>query len=73
MIYVKAYSELTRKLCAELILRRAVPVGDTPLGYVLELIRDEYGLAKTEGWETAEAVVRHFGLHEFNNQSKPKR
>jgi len=56
------YREMVTAMSEESIRAAAVREGDKPFGYVLEYIRDNYGLSKIEGWDTAEAICKHFNI-----------
>ena len=45
---------------AQSIRQCAARNGEKPFGYVLDYIKDMYGLTKSEGWDTAQAVCRFF-------------
>jgi hypothetical protein len=56
------YREMVATMSEESIRAAAAREGDKPFGYVLEYIRDNYGLSKIEGWDTAEAICKHFNI-----------
>ena len=62
MINNKIYKEMTTKLHAWIIRSCADKNGETPFGYIIDYIKDEYNLSKIEGWDTAKAVCEYFGF-----------
>lgn len=54
------FDELKTKLHSEQIRQCAARNGERPFGYVLDYIKDMYGLTKSEAWDTAQAVCRFF-------------
>lgn len=49
-----------RKFTAEQIRTCARNNNEKPFGYVIDYIKDMYGLSKIEAWDTAQAVCRFF-------------
>lgn len=49
-----------RKFTAEQIRTCARNNDEKPFGYVIDYIKDMYGLSKIEAWDTAQAVCRFF-------------
>lgn len=56
------YDEVCCVLTRERILRNAKRNGELPFGFVIDYIKDIYGICKSEGWETAKAVCKYFNL-----------
>ena len=59
----KILEELKRKLTRDSILDGSERDEESPMGYLLTYIRDNYNLPKTDGWSIAEAVLEHFNLN----------
>lgn len=57
-IFVELSTELTR----EHIIRKAVRDHETPLGYLLTVIRDNYGRTKAGAWDIAENLIKFFDI-----------
>lgn len=64
MVNKEIYKELTTNFSKEYILEQCAREGDTPFGFILEVIRDNFNLPKinNECWDTAEAVTDFFGF-----------
>lgn len=45
------------------ISRLAEKEGDTPMGFMLEFLRDNYHLPKHLAWYDAKAILAHYGLN----------
>lgn len=58
IIYDKVCCVLTR----ENILFNAKRNNENPFGYVIDYIKDMYGICKSEAWDTAKAICKHFNL-----------
>lgn len=46
----------------EHIIAEAKKNGERPFGYVIDFIKDEFNISKTQAWYTAEKVIIYFGL-----------
>lgn len=58
---------LKSELSAEQITRRAAANGERPFGYVIDYIKDMYGLSKEKAWDIAKDICVHFGVQEFGD------
>lgn len=54
-------SDFISKHNRENIIARANAEGEKPFGYILDYLK-EYGLPKTDGWHTAEAICRFYNI-----------
>ena len=63
-IYAQAYADLTKKLSRETILRESAKNGELPLGYIIDCLKDDYGMVKTcqETWDVARKICNYFQL-----------
>ena len=43
------------------IIEKAKNNGEKPFGYIIDYLKN-YGLCKTESWETAEAICRYYNI-----------
>lgn len=62
MVIKQVYDELVEKLSPIIIQKNMDRDGGTAFEYVLSCIRDMFGYSKPEGWETAEAICKHFNM-----------
>ena len=54
--------DILSKLTPRMIIQGASRDNEKPMGYLLTYIRDMYGLPKTQGWDIAEAVLKHYNI-----------
>lgn len=62
MIIKEIYDELINDLKPHRITENARRNKENPFGYVIDYIKDMYNISKTDGWDTAEAVLEHFNI-----------
>lgn len=60
MVHRKIYNECIKNLNAMYISIQAKKNGEYPFGYVIDYLKDVYGLSKIEGWETAKEICKYF-------------
>lgn len=58
----KIYNELITKFEKRQIAEIAKRNNENPFGYVIDYIKDMYGIPKTKGWDIAKKVCDHFGF-----------
>ena len=56
------FQALINKLNRYTILESARKNEERPFGFVIDYIKDVYGISKTEGWDTAMQVLAYFGI-----------
>lgn len=56
------YDELCCILTRERIIDKSQKNEEKPFGFVIDYIKDMYGVSKSEGWDTAKKVCEYFGL-----------
>lgn len=57
------FREMTASLSASRIHECAARNGERLFGYIIDYIKDMYGLSKPEAWDTATEICKHFNLH----------
>ena len=56
------FQVIIKKLCRIYILDKAKENKEKPFGFVIDYIKDMYGIPKIKGWNTAEQVLRYFNI-----------
>jgi len=62
MVHENIVKEVTTALTKRQIADNARRNQEFPFGYVIDYLKDMYLLPKTEGWDTAMAICKHFGF-----------
>lgn len=60
MVIRKIYNECIKNLSSTNISINAKKNGEYPFGYVIDYIKDMYGISKKEGWDTAKEICKYF-------------
>ena len=55
--------DAVKKLDRQTILDNAYRNDEKPFGFVIDLLKDEYNLPKTEGWNIALAILAFFEIY----------
>lgn len=62
MTYEEIFNESINELDSFIIKKGAIKDEETPLGYVLTYLKDNYSLTKIESYPIATKIVSHFNL-----------
>ena len=58
-VYVRA---VIKRLNRTYILQQAKHNEEKPFGFVIDFLKDEYSLPKSQGWNIAMRVLEHFNI-----------
>jgi hypothetical protein len=62
MTHEEIYNESITELDSHIIKSNAIKDNETPLGFVLTYLKDNYSLTKIESYPIATKIVSHFNL-----------
>ena len=62
MVHENIVKEVTSRFTKAQIQEKARRNDEYPFGFVIDYIKDMYSLPKTEGWDTAMAICKHYGF-----------
>ena len=62
MVHENIVKEVTSRFTKAQILENARRNEEYPFGFVIDYIKDMYSLPKTQGWDTAMAICKHYGF-----------
>lgn len=62
MTPTEIYNKCITELDTHTIVSNATKDKETPLGFLLTYLKDDYRLSKIEGYPIAEKIIKHFNL-----------